>query len=187
MAATISSLTAIGDRRAATNATSLRRVVRFTVPPPQPQGDVCAARDLAFVSPDRTRLVWVFSDPQSATQLAVQPLDSNAARALAGTADARSSFWSLDRRQIGSFADGHLKRLSAEGGPAETLVDATPRGQRGEWTDQDTIVFSPALRSPLHSVSARGGAAAPLATLDTAASEWVHQWPASLFDGKCGR
>jgi hypothetical protein len=70
MAAAISSLTAIGDRRAATNATSLRRVVRFTVPPPQPQGDVCAARDLAFVSPDRTRLVWVFSDPQSATQLA---------------------------------------------------------------------------------------------------------------------
>ena len=181
--AALMSVAAMGDRWAPTHAALSPRVLRFTVPPPPPQDGVGAARGLAFISPDGTRLVWLTSDTHSRTSLAVQPLDSTDPIRLAGTSDARFPFWSPDSRQIAFFAHGQLKKVSADGGSVDTLVDA-PLGQGGTWIDQSTIVFSPGALAPLHRVSATGGAAAPLTTLDMAPGEVAHQWPVSLRDGR---
>ena len=48
----------------------------------------------------------------------------------------------LFRSFIGFFAQGKLKRVSASGGPAQTLCDAA-NGRGGDWNRDDVILFSP--------------------------------------------
>jgi hypothetical protein len=71
-----------------------------------------------------------------------------------GTDDAIFPFWSPDSRYIGFFAQGKLKKIAANGGPAQYLCDA-PYGQ-GSWSREGVIVFSRGL-SGIQRVSAEGG------------------------------
>ena len=83
-------------------------------------------------------------------RLWVRALDSREARALPGTAGAQAPFWSPDGRNIGFFAGGQLKRISAQGGRIQTLAEtATSVAFGGSWGDDDVILFSPGLGRPL--------------------------------------
>src|SRR5262249_11726631 len=84
-----------------------------------------------MLSPDGRNLAFV-SDEGGPLRVWVRPLDSLESRPLMGTDGALFPFWSPDGKNIGFFAQGKLKKISATGGPAETLSDAaTPRG--GTW------------------------------------------------------
>jgi serine/threonine protein kinase len=135
------------------------------------------------LSPDGLRLAYIAANPNNTPMLWVRPLDSLQAQALAGTEDASSPFWSPDGRSIAFFAQGKLKRIEATGGPAPALCDAPlPRG--GTWSQSGVILFAPSVNMPLYQVSASGGTATPVTSLNPAKNETTHRWPYFLPDGR---
>jgi len=102
---------------------------------------------------------------------------------LAGTDGVTYCFWSPDSRFLGFFAAGQLKKMDASGGPPQTLCDA-PLGQGAAWSTDGVIVFTPSIRDSLYRVSAAGGTATPLTSLDPARKEESHRWPHFLPDGR---
>ncbi|HXZ41879.1 MAG TPA: hypothetical protein VEG68_14140, partial [Terriglobales bacterium] len=134
-------------------------------------------------SPDGTRLAFTARDDKGKVLLHVRPLTSMTAQALTGTDDAMYPFWSADSREIGFFADGKLKKISADGGPPQTVCDA-PSGRGGAWGGDGRIVFAPGTMQPLSWVSAAGGTPAPATKIDVSQGENSHRWPFFLPDGK---
>jgi hypothetical protein len=54
----------------------------------------------------------------------VRPLDSLAARPLAGTEGAILPFWSPDSRFVAYFAEGKLRKIAVDGGSPEVICNA---------------------------------------------------------------
>jgi Tol biopolymer transport system component len=137
----------------------------------------------AILSPDGTRLALLASGADQKRRIYVRSLDQLQATALSGTENAGDPFFSPDGQWIGFFADGKLKKISAQGGAAVTLCDA-PSDRGGSWGEDGTIVFTPDQRSPLSKVSSTGGTPQPLTTLDKQAGEVTQRWPEVLPGGK---
>jgi len=135
------------------------------------------------VSPDGARIVFVLAQPGIGTRLWLRPLSSLTAQPLAGTDGAGNPFWSPDSRHIGFFAQGKLKRIDVQGGPAIVICDA-PVGEGGSWSASGSIIFTPAQSGPIHIVSAAGGTSKPVTTLRTDLKEELHSYPDFLPDGK---
>jgi len=86
----------------------------------------------------------------------VQSLSDLTPRKLEGTDGASFPFWSFDGKFVGFFADGHLKKVAAAGGPVTDLAESpNPRG--GSWNQDNIIVYEPDYRDSLWQVSASGG------------------------------
>jgi eukaryotic-like serine/threonine-protein kinase len=158
------------------------RPVRFIAGPPIIDG-ITASSGLAFVSPDGQRLAWVVVGTNGTTGLAVQLLESTRSTYLAGTDGARWPFWSPDSGSIAFFAQGSLKRVSASGGPVDTIA-AAAFGEGGSWSRDGSIVFAPSRTGPLMSIAAAGGVPRPITTLDQSRGELAHRWPTFLPDGR---
>ncbi|MDQ6799277.1 MAG: protein kinase [Acidobacteriota bacterium] len=158
------------------------RLSRFVIDPPPNAGFNFSGRDAGpvVVSPDGSRIAFVATTSDGAKQLWVRNIDSVAAQALAGTVGASYPFWSADGENLGFFADGKLKRVSATGGAVTALCDA-PSGRGGAWNREGTILFSPSQYDALYRVPASGGQPAPVTLLDKALS---HRWPAFFPDGR---
>jgi len=137
----------------------------------------------ALLSPDGTRLALVAIGADQKRRIYVRSLDALQAAALSGTENARDPFFSPDGQWIGFFADGKLKKISAQGGAAVTLCDA-PNDRGGSWGEDGTIVFTPDVQLPLSKVSSSGGTPEPLTTLDRQAGEITQRWPQVLSGGK---
>ena len=103
-----------------------REVVRFFISPPEKMSFVSGGRPGAsgIISPDGHRLVFSVRD-RSQISLWVRSIDALAAQPLAGTDEASFPFWSPDSRSIGYFAKNKLMKIDANGGPPQTLCDAT--------------------------------------------------------------
>ena len=159
--------------------------VRFTVAPPG--GAIfsggTAYAPAATISPDGRQIVFRVQQPGARPFLWVRPLDTLAARPLAGTENGDFPFWSPDARFIAFFADGKLKKIEASGGPVQSLCDA-PAGEGGTWNRDGTIVFAPTSTAGLSRVSAAGGQATPVTMLDATQKEISHRWPQFLPDGR---
>ena len=76
------------------------------------------------------------------------------AAALTGTEGAANPFFSPDGQWIAFFAGGKLKKISTTGGAPVNLCDARA-GRGGTWTDDDTIIFTPASASTPRSCASR--------------------------------
>jgi serine/threonine-protein kinase len=135
---------------------------------------------LAALSDDGSTLAFVGSDPRgsAAPRLYVRRLDQLIATPLAGTDGAVTPFFSPDGQWIGFFADGRLKKVPTAGGTVLTLCDAlNVRG--AAWTEDDEIVFAPALgANGLMRVDAAGGAPGRFTTL--APGVITDRWPFAL-------
>jgi serine/threonine protein kinase len=105
-----------------TERASPRPVVRFNVLPPEGTAFPGTTPRMA-ISPDGTQLAFQFQGSQGKEQMWVRRLDSVEARAIPGTENAETPFWSPDSRFIGFFADNKLKRVEAAGGPVQILCD----------------------------------------------------------------
>jgi Tol biopolymer transport system component len=112
----------------------------------------------------------------------VRPLASDAATRLPGTEGSFRPFWSPDSRTIAYFVEGKLMRIPAAGGSPTSVCDATS-GRGGSWSDDDTILFAPALSGPLMRVPASGGDPVAVTTLDSTRHESGHRFPYFLPDG----
>jgi Tol biopolymer transport system component len=136
------------------------RIIQLSAPFPEKTSLNPGA--LPAISPDGRRIAMALAiDGQQG--LWVRDLASPTARLLPGTAGAVFPFWSPDNRTIGFFAEGKLKKIDAEGGPAQTLCEAA-NGRGGAWNADDVIVFAPAALSPLFRVAASGGERTRLTT-----------------------
>ncbi len=105
--------------------------IRFSVPSPEGasfhSGEILTK---TAISPDgRTLALVAFAGGRS--RLYVRPLDSVTPRALTGTEDAQSPFWSPDGRFVAFIAAGKLKKIDA-GGPPQTLSEVSFDGP-GTW------------------------------------------------------
>ena len=156
--------------RAATN-----EVVRFAVA-------AAGNQQLAFrmaLSPDGK--VLVYGGGESAFHLYKRTLDTLESVPIRGTEGGRHPFFSPDGATIGFFSGPALKRIPVDGGVATTvLAGVRPRGGAGAaWLSDDTIVFA-SLSQGLMRVSASGGEARPLTTIDRARGEVEHLWPVAV-------
>src|SRR5262249_49784448 len=139
------------------------------------------ADPLSFaISPDGRRLVFSASN-EGKSQLWVRPLDSLAARPLAGTDGASYPFWSPDDASVGFFADGELNRIDIAGGAPQVLANATA-GRGGAWNREGTIVFAPSAAGPLLKTAATGGEAVAVTRIETGQAS--HRFPQFLPDGR---
>ncbi|MDA2931469.1 protein kinase, partial [Acidobacteria bacterium AH-259-O06] len=155
--------------------------IRFLISPPEKIS--FRSYDLPVVSADGQQIVFSGLDESGNAYLWVRKMDALTAQKLSGTEGAALPFWSPDSRFIGFFADRKLKKIDASGGPSLTLAEA-PFGLGGTWSRDGTIVFAPTAAGPLHRVSAAGGEATPVTTLDQSRQEISHQWPYFLPDGR---
>ena len=104
-------------------------------------------------------------------------------RRLADTDRDGFPFWSPDGRWLGFFANGKLNKIEAKGGPVIPLCDATD-GRGATWNAAGIILFQRAWSEGLMKVSASGGTAEPLTTLEKERFDVAHRWPHFLPDGK---
>ncbi|MDA2938425.1 hypothetical protein MYX75_09205, partial [Acidobacteria bacterium AH-259-A15] len=155
--------------------------MRFPISPPEKVS--FRQYDLPVVSADGQQIVFSGLDESGNEYLWVRKMDSVSAQKLSGTEGALFPFWSPDSRFIGCFAGGKLKKIDASGGAALTLAEAS-LGLGGTWSRDGTIVFAPTTAGPLHRVSAAGGEATPVTTLDQSRQEISHRWPYFLPDGR---
>jgi eukaryotic-like serine/threonine-protein kinase len=135
--------------------------VRFEINTPSTQSPGSFA-----LSPDGKKIVFVANSSDGRTVLFLRPLDSVEARPLTGTEGAASPFWSADNRSVAFYADGKLKRIDIDGGPAQSLASAV-QGSAGSWKRDGTILFTPGgSNNPVLRVPATGGAAVAMTRVD---------------------
>ena len=109
--------------------------MQFTIPAPGYQINGLA------ISPDGTRIAYA-SVASGTRQIWLRPIDGLEARALPGAEGARAAFWSPDSRYLAFIADGKLKKLDVNGGPAQTIVDLAPNLNGGTWSASGTIIYN---------------------------------------------
>src|SRR5262249_46647647 len=112
-------------------------VVRFSIPAPektvfQTGGPGNSGYTGGSISPNGRKLAFTARNESGKVTLWVRALDTLAAQSLAGTDGAAMPFWSPDSRSIAFFAQGKLKKIDVDGGPARILCDA-PGARGGTW------------------------------------------------------
>jgi serine/threonine protein kinase len=130
------------------------------------------------LSPDGTKIVFVASE-EGVPKLWLRELRTGVAQPLSGTAGAASPFWSPDSRSLAFYANASLKRLDLTSNVPQTLAFGQPRG--GTWNEDGVILFQRLNGSPLFRISASGGKAEPVTTLNQQTS---HRFPVFLPDGR---
>jgi eukaryotic-like serine/threonine-protein kinase len=160
------------------------RVVRSHLKPMPGSSLMIAGSQSGFaLSPDGTRVAYMAQNADGKAVMWIRPIDSFQAQALPGTEGATNPFWSPDSQSVGFFVGGKLKKIQASGGPPLTICDAPhPRG--GTWNQEDVILLAPVANGPIYRVSASGGTATPLTSLDSSKGETTHRWPQFLSDGR---
>jgi len=163
--------------------------VQFQISP-----SVSLLQGLSFaVSPDGRHLAFSATGPEGVARLWIRDLESLEIRALpngypqslhvSGSAVVPPFFWSPDSRFIGFQSLGKLAKIEISGGPAQTLCDVQGTVVGGSWNRDGVIVFADASRG-LMQVSAAGGVASPLTTIDPSRKEIVNVLPSFLPDGR---
>jgi Tol biopolymer transport system component len=135
------------------------------------------------LSPDGKLLLYAAAQGGGDPQLWLREMGSLRARPLPGTAGASFPFWSPDSDAIAFFQEKKLKRMAFDGGPPQTICEATlSRG--GSWGPGGVILFAPDYQSVINKVNAAGGTPEPVTAFDAARKETTHRWPFFLPDGK---
>jgi len=141
---------------------------------PLSQGEELVPTTVA-VSSDGSRLAFVATG-DNGSHLNVRTLSDPSARQLAGTSNASFPFFSPNGEWLGFFADGKLKKIAVQGGPAIPLADAQAVAP-GNWASDGYIYYAPQLISGLWRVRSEGGAPAAVTTLDREKGEISHREP----------
>ncbi len=159
-------------------------IVRSYLPPP-PQVGFDFTGDFAgppVMTADGSAIAFCARTQKDRDIVWVQSLSDLTPRKLEGSEGAAFPFWSADGKSVGFFADGHLKRVAASGGPVTVLADApNPRG--ASWNQQNVIIYEPDYRDTLWRISALGGAATPLTKFE-GDKDTTHRWPVFMPDGE---
>jgi Tol biopolymer transport system component len=135
------------------------------------------------ISPDGKTIAFCARNGEGPDMLWVRSVDTDNARAIAGTQGARGPFFSSDSKSIGFFTVGKLKRVDVAGGAVVTLVDRVD-ARGGTWNREGTILYGNSAYGPLWSVREDGGPSSRVTALDSTLEESTHRFPFFLPDGK---
>jgi len=164
-------------------ATAPQSEARLTLPVPEgirlPLGSFGS---VIAVSPDGNHVAFV-GESANTDRLYLRTLKDADTKMLPDTDDAAQPFFSPDSRWLAFFAGGKLKKVPTTGGVPVVVCDV-PASRGGFWSENGTIVFSPQARAGLFQVSADGGAAKQITTLDTSRGETSHRLPELLPGGE---
>ncbi len=154
--------------------------MRFEISPPA--GGTIGLFEL---SPDGRQLAFSATSPGGVPDVWIRSLDSLEARSLAGSESTQLStfFWSPDSRYIAFGDGGRLRKIDVSGGAAETLCEISGVVLGGSWNRDGVIIFG-AANTGLMQVSANGGPASPLTTLDASRGDAFDGFPEFLPDGR---
>lgn len=159
----------------------LQRPLRASLLPPENVRFETAGRNGSpALSPDGTHIAFVGSI-NGIRALYTRDLTSAESRKLTDTDGAYYPFWSPDGQSLGFFANEKLKRVDAQGGPAQVVCDAAD-ARGGTWGAGDVILFSANRNSIIYRVDAGGGMPNPVTKFHE--KETSHRWPYFLPDGK---
>jgi serine/threonine-protein kinase len=141
------------------------------------------------ISPDDKAVVFSGThgpSTRSQTQLYKRLLDQSDATVIPGTEGAAVPFFSPDGQWVGFFADGELKKVPINGGPAAVICDAPSGGFWGaSWAPTDNIVFALTYSAAtLMQVPATGGKPQVLLKSNPAKQDELYAAPQFLPDGK---
>jgi Tol biopolymer transport system component len=156
--------------------------IRFELPLPPTSPVALKSGSALAIAPDSRRLAYVVAH-EGTTQLFLRDLSAFEGKLLPGTEGASAPFFSPDGEWIGFYAEGRLKKISVNGGPAITLCDA-PEGNGATWLPDGTIVFSATWVEGLRRVAASGGTAELITHPDQRRGEAFHWWPDALPGGR---
>jgi Tol biopolymer transport system component len=150
-----------------------------------PEKTALAANGVFALSPDGRQLAFAATGSDGVQRLWIRSLDSLKARPLPGSESPAIPpfFWSPDSRYIAFQSGGKLKKIDISGGAAESLCDVSGYAVGGSWNRDGVIIFGSG-NAGLMRVSANGGSATPLTTLDSSRKETDHGLPSFLPDGR---
>jgi eukaryotic-like serine/threonine-protein kinase len=172
-------------------AFALMMALRLANPPPEPVrfaiqaatgSTITEFASKVAVSPDGRAVAFFGTDSSGHNGLWLRHFSDLTPAFIAGTADASYPFWSPDSRNIGFFAEGKLKRVSALGGAVDVLCDA-PDGRGGSWSSLGVIVFAPSANSIIQQVDANGGSPSAVDSTSSLANGG-QRFPHFLPDGR---
>ena len=166
-------------------ASTVRLPVMFSVnPPDDAMLSTAPLAPFPSLSPDGRLLgtIWVMGGSNVLWLRAVDSLEWRRVQGSDGIIGG-NYFWSPDSRSIGFVTEGKLKVIDVDGGQARIVCDA-PGSEGGAWNEHGIILFSREDGSGLFQVSAEGGAATPVTTVDRSKGETSHRQPHFLPDGR---
>jgi Tol biopolymer transport system component len=100
------------------------------------------------ISPDGMEIAYAARNASGTYQIYLRRLDELVAKAVEGTEDGGSPFFSADGRSLGfTSSNGKLEKVSASGGPPQVLCDSVGDGG-GAWAADDAIYFSGTAHNP---------------------------------------
>jgi len=143
-------------------------------------------RDLSLgsslvLSPDGSQIVIATGSVQDA-ELHLRQLDSTSASTLTG-GGTYNPFFSPDGNWVGFALSNSLQKVPATGGTPLEIIEVN-RSRGADWGDDGQIVYTPSPDSGLMTISADGGAATAVTTLDETTGERTHRWPQILPGGR---
>jgi serine/threonine-protein kinase len=169
--------------RFSAHAPETKHVALSVVLPKGQRLDAGNENDVLAIAPDGSSIAFAASVGTGNHRLYLRRLDRPEIVELPGTDDAANPFFSPDGEWVAFFARRHLLKTSVRGGTPVVLAEAgTYRG--GTWLDDGSIVYTPTFASPLFLMSANGGEAHAITTLDSTRSERTHRWPCALPGAK---
>ncbi len=128
---------------------------RFALGLPESQ----AVREMALISPDGRRIVYVGPGPAStnAPQLWLKEHDRVGAVPIPGTVGVRVFTFSPDGEWIAFASGGQLRKLSLGGGTAIAIGDSAAATAGVAWLDDHSLVYSQLVTRNLRRVNENGG------------------------------
>jgi serine/threonine protein kinase len=157
-------------------------MLRYSFGLPSGQTLVLTDQGALAISPDGVRIAYV-NEIEGKRQLWMRKADEFQPHEVPGGESARGPGFSPDGKWLAFFADGKLKKVPVNGGPAASIADVgDPRGLT--WSTDSEIVYSSSPVSPLFLVSVNGGKPRALTELHAEQQERSHRWPYALPGGK---
>jgi Tol biopolymer transport system component len=172
---------AVGAWMATRPGPSPSPTARFELQPPAGiRLDIMGSDDRLAISPDGTQVAFrgQLEDGSAPPQIFLRSTSELTSRALPGTENASSPFFSPDGRWLGFWVDRTLKKIPLAGGEPIRICE-TPAIRGAAWGQDGTIVLG-SLDAGLRTVSSEGGTPEPLTTLDSENGERDHRWPQFL-------
>jgi hypothetical protein len=160
-----------GSGAPASTSPSLRAVLQLPADAPLWLDD---GESIAF-SRDGRVMAWIGGSGPG-RRIFVRPIDVIEAAPVPGTEGATNPFFSPDGQWLGFFTIGALKKIPITGGSATMLAPAGETTRGGAWGDDNTIVFSQSVDTPLRRVPAAGGALTDVTKL-SALKASSHRFP----------
>ena len=135
------------------------------------------------ISPDGSRLAFVAKDESDGqVRLWIRELLGSSMRRVDGTERATFPFWAPSGDYVGFFADGKIKRVSADDGLAETVSDLPGQARGGSWNADGVILAALGGDTIIQRLDASDGGPRSATNLEEGESE--HFFPQFLPDGK---